>query len=191
MAARGSPGPDRDRIGELSRLRGDARQALAACEAGTCGLAGPPPRASPEMEADASARDVWPQRTSCAGLMLPPLQMIATLRPANRPGRPAPRRAAAAPDGSTRFRVFSIMIRVAASSSLVGHQHEVVEQPPHDALRQLERRPGGQALGDGRGRVGDQRPALPGPVAPPGAASDCTPITSIDGPDGLGDRADP
>ncbi len=27
------------RIGELSRLRGDVRQALAACEAGTCGLA--------------------------------------------------------------------------------------------------------------------------------------------------------
>ncbi len=26
------------RIGELSRLRGDVRQALAACEAGTCGL---------------------------------------------------------------------------------------------------------------------------------------------------------
>lgn len=29
------------RIAELSRLRGDVREALAACEAGTCGLATP------------------------------------------------------------------------------------------------------------------------------------------------------
>ncbi len=54
---------------------------------------------------------------SCAGLMLPPLQMIATFRPANRPGALSTAARAAAPAGSTRLRVFSIISRVAAFSA--------------------------------------------------------------------------
>src|SRR5215472_9417139 len=49
--------------------------------------------------------------------MLPPLQTIATVRPANRCGTASTAASAAAPDGSTKFRVFSIIVRVAARRS--------------------------------------------------------------------------
>src|SRR6185437_5996440 len=52
--------------------------------------------------------------TSCAGLMLPPVQMRVTLRPANRPGSLSTAASGAAPAGSTRLRVFSIISRVAS-----------------------------------------------------------------------------
>src|SRR5258707_11010263 len=49
--------------------------------------------------------------------MLPPLQTIATLRPAKRSGEPSTAARAAAPAGSTRLRVFSIISRVADFSA--------------------------------------------------------------------------
>jgi hypothetical protein len=55
---------------------------------------------------------------SCAGLVLPPLQMIATLRPANRCGSASIAARAAAPAGSTRLCVFSIMTRVAVLTAI-------------------------------------------------------------------------
>src|SRR5215831_5352596 len=55
--------------------------------------------------------------TSWAGLMLPPLQMTATFRSANRAGASSTAASAAAPAGSTRFLVFSIIALVAARSA--------------------------------------------------------------------------
>ena len=49
--------------------------------------------------------------------MLPPLQMTATLRPANRSGAASTAARAAAPAGSTRLRVISIINRVADISA--------------------------------------------------------------------------
>ncbi len=48
--------------------------------------------------------------------MLPPLQTTATTRPLNRSGSASTAARAAAPAGSTRLRVFSIIARVAAAS---------------------------------------------------------------------------
>ena len=62
------------------------------------------------------SRSRYQRAVSWAGLMLPPLQTTVTARPANRPGALSTAASAAAPAGSTRLRVFSIISRVAAFS---------------------------------------------------------------------------
>ena len=104
-------------------------------------------------------------RSSWAGLMLPPEQISATLRPANRLGhRISTAASAAAPAGSTRLRVLEIISPGRVAQRRLGDQDEIVQPVPHDLLRQLERGPGGQPLGERAGGVLDQRAGPPGAV---------------------------
>ena len=96
--------------------------------------------------------------------MLPPLQTMATFRPANRSGLLRTAARAAAPGGLGEVAGLLDHQPRRGLQRVLGDQDEVIQLVPQDLLRQLERGPGGQSLGE-RGVLGfDQAACAPGAV---------------------------
>jgi hypothetical protein len=112
--------------------------------------------------------------------MLPPVQIRATARPANRPRSASTAASGAAPAGSTRLRVFSIINRVASASA----SSETRTKSSSDARRIRCGSSNAVRVASPSANVlvvsATSEPARQERYAA-GAASDCTPITSIDG----------
>ena len=117
---------------------------------------------------------------SWAGLMLPPEQISATLRPANRPGSVSTAASAAAPAGSTRLRVFSIISRFASRSvasvtrTKLSSRSRMICCGSSNAVLVASPSANVLVVSSTSAPARQERYAA-------GAASDCTPITSIDG----------
>ena len=117
---------------------------------------------------------------SCSGLAFPPLAISATRLPASCVAESKRRRERRC---ARRFDQVASRLDHGAlrgADLVVADEDEVVEELPHDPLRQLERDTRREPFGERSHLVFDQRPAAPRSNAA-GAASDCTPITRIAG----------
>ncbi len=129
---------------------------------------GDPPRSALRRHDRPYAAAVAPAcaRTSasCAGLMLPPLQMSATRLPARRSRR---RQRAGERSGAGRLHQVARGLdhrHDRRADLVVGDEHEIVEQVPHDPLRQLEGCARRESLGERLHAILEERALLPRPV---------------------------
>ena len=165
MAARGSPGPDRDqdrRAQQAARRRSPGAGSLRSRYLRTRDHRPElPPRWEPTPQLAMSGQS----DTSCAGLMLPPLHMMATFRPANRAGSASTAARAAAP---CRLHQVTRLLNHDAGRARNGSSETSTKSRSSARmmpLRQLEGGPGGQALGEwSMSRPSTSWPCLPGPV---------------------------
>ena len=103
-----------------------------------------------EGPARARRRSASPPRSSrsWSGLALPPLAISATRLPASSSRSCSAAASGEAPAASIRLRVDLDHRRAARADLVVADEDEVVEQLPHDPLRQLERDARREALGE-------------------------------------------
>ncbi len=111
--------------------------------------------------------------------MFPPLQTTATLRPANRPGSASTAARAAAPAGSTRLRVFSIIVLVASAIAASGTSTKSVSSSRMICCGSSNAVLVASPSANVEVSSPTSRPSCHDLKAA-GACADCTPITSIE-----------